>query len=349
MRRWIIWTGFCAVLFLPTDVSAGGREFYYGEADWEAFSKVAELEEVALIIKYREGIVAQIEKDYEKAIEVLLSLAKIDVAEAQYALADMYEHGEGIAKDIREARRWYERAAILGLREAQTELAYSYTLDDETGLPEKFEEGLYWMQKAAQPGNPKAYFGLARIYDVGLGVPSDPEKAFGYYRAAAEMGYVDAQALVGHAYRVARGVPVDLERSFRWFYAAATQGHAYAQARVAGALNAHVGVKTDIVRSIYWYKRAARQNEPIAQHGLGSAYFIGWHLPRDLAKSYMWLTLALKQGYEPAQSTMDGLTKLITPAQILEGKARATAWKPRSERLQIAQEKLERDLRNRRQ
>ena len=50
-------------------------------------------------------------KEYEKAFATIEKEAKKGNKEAQYILAQMYENGEGIKKDIHQAVHWYKQAA----------------------------------------------------------------------------------------------------------------------------------------------------------------------------------------------------------------------------------------------
>ena len=47
-------------------------------------------------------------------------------AKAQFRLGEMYENGEGVEKDYREAVKWYTKAAQQGLASAQNNLGGMY-------------------------------------------------------------------------------------------------------------------------------------------------------------------------------------------------------------------------------
>ncbi|MCH8685946.1 SEL1-like repeat protein [Pedomonas mirosovicensis] len=57
------------------------------------------------------------------AVERLLAAAKRGEAQAYYDLGTAYALGEGVDIDLIEAHRWYNLAAMAGLREAQAERA----------------------------------------------------------------------------------------------------------------------------------------------------------------------------------------------------------------------------------
>lgn len=74
--------------------------------------------------------------------------------EAQYMVANMYEKGEGVEKDLKEAAGWYE--------------------------------------KAAEQGHPYSMYKLADMYEKGEGVAKDDAKAAEWFKKAAESGAAKA-------------------------------------------------------------------------------------------------------------------------------------------------------------
>lgn len=63
-----------------------------------------------------------IEKDESKAIELFLFAAQRGFADAQYNLANCFDHGNGVKKDIKKAGLLYQMAAMQGHKQAQFEL-----------------------------------------------------------------------------------------------------------------------------------------------------------------------------------------------------------------------------------
>jgi len=63
---------------------------------------------------------------YVAAFNEWLPLAHKGHADAQYNLAYLYEAGQGVEQDLREAIRWYLAAAEQGHADAQVNLGYMY-------------------------------------------------------------------------------------------------------------------------------------------------------------------------------------------------------------------------------
>ena len=63
------------------------------------------------------------------------------------------------------------------------------------GVPKDDTAAVKWFRKAAEGGDAKAQYELARAYATGEGVRRDSTEALRWYRKAAEQGDADAQAL----------------------------------------------------------------------------------------------------------------------------------------------------------
>lgn len=107
-------------------------------------------------------------KEYDKAFSVCTKAAQAGDVEAQYLLGRLYEKGNGAARDLEAALKWYLSAAQKGHASSQRRVAAAY------------------------------YWGLG-------GVQKDDAKAFEWFRRAAEGGDVRAQKQMAEGYR--RGVP----------------------------------------------------------------------------------------------------------------------------------------------
>ena len=79
-----------------------------------------------------------------------------------------------------------------------------------------------------------------------------------------------------------------------------------------------------------WYRKAADRAIPKAQDGLGLLYATGGGVAQDDVQAYMWFTLAGWGGNAAAFDHLDLIAARLTPAQIEQAKALATAWKPKT-------------------
>jgi TPR repeat protein len=64
-----------------------------------------------------------LKQDYTKAAEMLLKAVELGSVRAKNSLGDIYAHAEGVKKDLKKARYYFEHAAMGGSEEARYNLA----------------------------------------------------------------------------------------------------------------------------------------------------------------------------------------------------------------------------------
>jgi localization factor PodJL len=143
---------------------------------------------------------------------------------AAYEIGVRYAEGKGIAANLDEAAKWYDRAAQAGVIPAVFRLGTLY----EKGLSVKKDVDIarrYYLQ-AAERGNAKAMHNLAVLDADGGGKGANYKNASQWFRKAADRGVADSQFNLGILYARGIGVEQNLAESFKWFSLAAAQGDA---------------------------------------------------------------------------------------------------------------------------
>jgi localization factor PodJL len=143
---------------------------------------------------------------------------------AAYEIGVRFAEGKGIAPNLDEAAKWYDRAAQAGVAPAIFRLGTFY----EKGLSVKKDIDIarrYYMQ-AAERGNAKAMHNLAVLDADGGGKGANYKNASQWFRKAADRGVADSQFNLGILYARGIGVEQNLAESFKWFSLAAAQGDA---------------------------------------------------------------------------------------------------------------------------
>ena len=93
----------------------------------------------------------------------LLRDAEEGCANAQFNLALMYQHGDGVVQNYAEAVRYYTLAANQGDAKAQFNLGVMYT--DGKGVIQNYTEGVRYYTLAADQGNADAQNNICKVYD----------------------------------------------------------------------------------------------------------------------------------------------------------------------------------------
>jgi localization factor PodJL len=145
-------------------------------------------------------------------------------ATAAYEIATRFADGKGVAQNLDEAAKWFDRAAQAGVVPAIFRLGTFY----EKGLGVKKDADIarrYYLQ-AAERGNAKAMHNLAVLDADGGGKGANYKSAAQWFRKAADRGVADSQFNLGILYARGIGVEQNLAESFKWFSLAAAQGDA---------------------------------------------------------------------------------------------------------------------------
>ena len=193
-------------------------------------------------------------------IEDITARAEFGDAGAQFVLATMYEHADGVAKDDSAALQWYTKAADLG--------------------------------------NVDAKFRLAQRYKNGVGKGGegkDPQRAFAYAKNAAELGHPMAQFLVGIMYLRGIGVDSNVASGMQWLVTSAEQDTAIAQYFLGSIyMKGDFGLGKDWQKAIEWFKRSSLiQEDPrLDLWHIGFMYHEGGYgVAQDVDESMKWFAV----------------------------------------------------------
>jgi TPR repeat protein len=168
-----------------------------------------------------------------------------------------YETGNGVAKDEKEAVKWYGKAA---------------------------EKGDAWSQNK-----------LAFCYACGIGVEKDYKKAFEWYRKAAEQGVGSATGNVGWCYETGNGVAKDEKEAVKWYGKAAEKGDGWSQNKLAFCYANGIGVEKDYKKALEWYRKAADKENGDAIGNVGWCYETGNGVAKDENEALKWYVQAAKK------------------------------------------------------
>ena len=135
-------------------------------------------------------------QDYRSALPTLMEAARQGDARAQALIGIMYQDGDGVRADDREAVKWFGLAADQGHRASQYALGSMYE-EGEGGLPKDVNKAVAYYTMSAKQGYSKAQYALALNYEFGQGVPRNRGTAISFLNAAAAQGEGAAGWLAG--------------------------------------------------------------------------------------------------------------------------------------------------------
>lgn len=151
--------------------------------------------------------------------------------QAQLTLGNMYYFGEYIAKDYKEAIKWWLISAERGGDGSQFNLGVMYA-NGWGGVSQDYKEAIKWFLKAAEQGYVGAQCELGRMYVNGWGVSQDYKEAAKWWRKAIEQGHSDAQLCLAFMYYEGLGVKQDYKEAIKWYLKATELGHTDAKEKL---------------------------------------------------------------------------------------------------------------------
>ena len=154
------------------------------------------------------------DKDYDRAVALLLPRAEAGDDTARVELGTLNFKGIGTPVDVNAALHWYKLAADDGDAVAAEKLGEVYQSGQAGGV--KDADALAWYQRAADQGNADGEMNLGFMHDVGRGTPRDFKEAIRHYVKAGERAQATALNNIGTAYAKGNGVAQSFAKALFW-------------------------------------------------------------------------------------------------------------------------------------
>ena len=258
---------------------------------------------------------------------------KINDADQQQELGDMFYAGTDVDQDYKTALKWYIKAAEQGDSVHQYYLGNKY---ETTQGHIDLTKALRWYQKATDQDHTNAQlslkslekkitnadtqYAIARMYSNGKDVAKDDKKAFMWHQKAANQNHANSQSSLGYMYDTGKGVEQSYDQALKWYTKAANQGNAIAQSNLAEKYEKGQGTKQDYKQAAKWYQKSVDNGfakaksyldnlmEKITnadtQYAIASMYSDGDDVAKDDKKAFMWHQKAANQNNAKSQNSL---------------------------------------------
>jgi uncharacterized protein len=285
---------------------------------------------------FAEGLAGMARND-QRGVEYFEKAANAGHLRAQINLGILYLRGQGVTRDLVQARAWLEKAAATDDPSALYALGRAMEDHDDKVMADSVRAAdLY--RRAAAKGHALAAlrYGLALV--DGLGVKRDPNGAQTWLLQANDSGVPEAALALGDlsartpASRDKAANEKIVERAVGWFEVAARAGVPSAQFKLANAYFAGAGIARDPAQALAWYGRAAQQGLPEAEHAFGVMLMGGVGGPQDQVEGYKWLMLAEAGGFPDSRAVREKAKAQIAAADRDKAERLARSFKPTLER-----------------
>lgn len=284
---------------------------------------------------YNEGEVAKEAKDYDTAIKKYKQAADLGYTSAFELIGRMYYFGQGVDKDIDEARRWFK----LGMdkEDGNSFGGYAVTIvyDQNATNSEKREafrcmkrateldpdDGFWWYQLGMMyHDNYGTYINLAKAYDCfkqghklgdsyatnelgimfgkGEHVKQNSRQAFDFFKKAVELDEQNITAVenLAYCYREGEGVDKNSTKAFELYERAAEAGSAGAMNELGDMYFFGKGTKENRSKAFQWYLRAAQNGDFDGMANVGTCYIYGDGTSQDTYEGERWLKKSAEGG-----------------------------------------------------
>ena len=285
---------------------------------------------LALVFAYGEGGTPRNEA---RAVELFERAAEKGHKRAQLNLGTLYLRGQGVPRDLIQARAWLEKAAMNGDPYALYALGRAMSESQGPASADLVRAADLYRQ-AAEKGHPFAALRYGLALSEGSGIKRDPAAAHRWLVHAQKSGVPEAALALGD---IAARTPASrdkaandkiLKLAINWFEVAANAGVSSAQFKLANAYIAGAGVARDPVQARLWYSRAAQQGLTEAQNALGIMLIGGGGGAPDPVEGYKWLVVAERGGQPDSRATREKITEQMPDRDRKRAEALAQKFVP---------------------
>ena len=243
---------------------------------------------------------------YQQAATLLEKAAAVGHKHAQYSLAGLYYHGQGVKQNYKKAYELYERSAKKGNPYAGYALAKM--LRDGIGVrinntlaSQYFKdafEGFSVMEDESH--DDKLQYRLGWMLYTGTGTKKDDALAEEYWKQAAKLENRYAQYALAKLW-LDTGTG-DLEQAVEWMKIAADDNrNQNAQYRLGKIYLQGKYVTQDVKKAEAYFKMAAEQENEYAAYQMGKLYLSEEFMPKDAEKGIRYMEIAAGKGNQYAQ------------------------------------------------
>jgi len=215
-------------------------------------------------------------------------------AKALYDEGYKYYKGNGVTKDLAKAFSLFQKAAEGGNPDAYFRLGWMYESSEH--VKQSYPEALKWYMKAAEFDDMYALHNIGVFYERGRGVSVDYATALNYYLKAAKLGYSGSQYNAGIFYANGYGCTKDYSLAMKYYKLAADQGHSGALNNIGSIYENANGVTKDYYEASKWYKKAADKGSAIANKNLGELYYYGRGVTQSYSEAYKYFKAGADKG-----------------------------------------------------
>ena len=246
------------------------------------------------------------DQEVGRAMRLLLRLAALGDATAQYEAGFCYAHGRGVVHNMPEAVVWMRHAAAQGHADAQAFLGRLFSRG--LGRVRDLNDPLRWYGTLCDEDedgeSAAARANRDLLFPAGVDIAANQEEALRWYRQAGEAGVPEAQVELARRHLTAKEDGAEPAQAFALLRSAAEQGNPDANLALARSLLHGRYQDRDPDRAVEHYRTAAEAGHPEAAYELGILHSNNQFNRFDPKEAALWLEQAAEQGHVQAQFSL---------------------------------------------
>ena len=243
-----------------------------------------------------------VEQDYGQAAKWYEKAVSEDNPFAAYALGSLYRRGQGVEQNDEKAYELYCMAAEHSEKpNAYAAYELGRMCRDGIGTAVNLRQAKRYFEKAAKLDNPDALYGLGKLFLRKDSEYYDPNKAVDCLLQAAQKGHEFAAYALGKLFLKGDEVPKNVDCALRWLEEAVGKENQYAEYLLGKTLLMGMNAEQDITRGEELLKRSAGQGNTTAKYLLGKSYLEGVLLMQNIPEGIRFITESADNGFTPAQ------------------------------------------------
>ena len=253
---------------------------------------------------YWDGEEGFIEKNRDKALEILESITDKEHPEYLFIMGYVYYYGKesNDADDIKGIEYW-EKAFNKGRISAAVQISDAY-LDGSANIKPDIDKKVEWLKKGMNYNSAVCMRGLGYIYlseDSVFVKYHNPEQGLTLLRKAVKFGDARACNLLGWRYESGSNVNVDYKEAFEMYKKADEYGSGEGSYNLGRCYMSGIGCEKDFDKAEECFIRAADREYPDAAFWLAQFYETGVFDFSNIEKFNKYNELGAKLGHKDCQ------------------------------------------------
>lgn len=238
--------------------------------------------------------------DFTKAIEIFEELSKNGDYHASYQLAQMYNQGLNVKKDLGVSTEYFD-AAFKQLNDAEDSNEKTYLLSTfylyGLGTVGKDEfKAVELLERGAKNKDINCMTLLANCYRNGIGSDKDGEKAFELVNDLKDSGHPIATKVYADCKMFGTGTEIDYLEAIKYYEKSAELGDVSSLFMLGTIYHEGKGVEVDDKKALEYFLSAAKYNYPDALKNAAFFYGRGIGCEKDSLKEAQFIKLYADTG-----------------------------------------------------